>query len=173
MPFIVNTDQDTREMLSVLGAASFDDLIPDIPEEIRLKKALEVFPAMSEQEVKRLLEGLASSNTSTADYVSYLGGGAYDQFIPSAIRTIVSRSEFYTAYTPYQPEISQGTLQYIFEYQSMICSLTGMDVANASMYDGASALAEACLMSNAHNRKTEFLIAGTLNPQYKKVLKTT
>ncbi|NTW62975.1 MAG: glycine dehydrogenase, partial [Chlorobiaceae bacterium] len=166
MPFIVNTDQDTREMLSVLGAASFDDLIPDIPEEIRLKKALEVFPAMSEQEVKRLLEGLASSNTSTADYVSYLGGGAYDQFIPSAIRTIVSRSEFYTAYTPYQAEVSQGTLQAIYEYQSLMCRLYDMDVANASMYDGATALAEAVLMAISVTGRQEVIIAGKLHPNY-------
>lgn len=172
MPFIVNTDQDTREMLSVLGAASFDDLIPDIPEEIRLKKALEVFPAMSEQEVKRLLEGLASSNTSTADYVSYLGGGAYDQFIPSAIRTIVSRSEFYTAYTPYQAEVSQGTLQAIYEYQSLMCRLYDMDVANASMYDGATALAEAVLMAISVTGRQEVIIAGKLHPHYCSVLKT-
>ncbi|MCF8215902.1 MAG: aminomethyl-transferring glycine dehydrogenase subunit GcvPA [Chlorobium sp.] len=172
MPFIVNTDRDRDEMLRSIGAASFDDLIPDIPEEVRLKRSLDLFPALSEPEVMKLLEGLSSVNRSAAGYVSFLGGGAYDHFIPSAIKSIVSRSEFYTAYTPYQAEVSQGTLQAIYEYQSMMCRLYGMDVANASMYDGATALAEAVLMAMNITGREQVVIAGKLNPYAESVLKT-
>jgi len=172
MPFIVNTDRDREDMLRSIGAASFDDLITDIPQEIRLQRALDLFPALGEQEVLKLLEGLASSNRSSAGYVSYLGGGAYDHFIPSAIKSIVSRSEFYTAYTPYQAEVSQGTLQAIYEYQSMMCRLYGMDVANASMYDGATALAEAVLMAMNVTGREQVVLAGRMNPYTVSVLKT-
>ena len=123
MPFIINTERERDEMLRAVGVNSFDDLITDIPEEIRLKRVLDIFPASDELQVRKLLEGLASANRSTSEYVSYLGGGAYDHFIPVAIKTIVSRSEFYTAYTPYQAEVSQGTLQAIYEYQSLVCRL--------------------------------------------------
>ncbi|MEI7824671.1 MAG: aminomethyl-transferring glycine dehydrogenase subunit GcvPA [Chlorobiaceae bacterium] len=172
MPFIVNTAGEREEMLRAIGVSSFDDLIADIPEEIRLKKALDLFPASDEPEVRKLLEGLASANRSTADYVSYLGGGAYDHFIPVAIKTIVSRSEFYTAYTPYQAEVSQGTLQAIYEYQSLICRLYEMDVANASMYDGATALAEAVLMAMNVTGRSQVVVAGKLHPFNSSVLKT-
>ena len=172
MPFIVNTAGEREEMLRAIGVSSFDDLIADIPEEIRLKKALDLFPASDEPEVRKLLEGLASANRSTADYVSYLGGGAYDHFIPAAIKTIVSRSEFYTAYTPYQAEVSQGTLQAIYEYQSLICRLYEMDVANASMYDGATALAEAVLMAMNVTGRSQVVVAGKLHPFNSSVLKT-
>lgn len=172
MPFIVNTDRDREDMLRSIGAASFDDLIADIPQEIRLQRVLDLFPALGEQEVLKLLEGLASANRSSAGYVSYLGGGAYDHFIPSAIKSIVSRSEFYTAYTPYQAEVSQGTLQAIYEYQSMMCRLYGMDVANASMYDGATALAEAVLMAMNVTGREQVVLAGRMNPYTVSVLKT-
>lgn len=172
MPFIVNTADEREEMLQAIGVSSFDDLLVDIPEEIRLKKALDLFPASDEPEVRKLLEGLASANRSTADYVSYLGGGAYDHFIPAAIKTITSRSEFYTAYTPYQAEVSQGTLQAIYEYQSLICRLYEMDVANASMYDGATALAEAVLMAMNVTGRSQVVVAGKLHPWNSSVLKT-
>ncbi|MBM3162819.1 MAG: aminomethyl-transferring glycine dehydrogenase subunit GcvPA [Chlorobi bacterium] len=172
MPFIVNTDRDREEMLRSIGAASFEELIADIPAEIRLKKALELFPALSEQEVMKLLESLSSANRSTSGFVSFLGGGAYDHFIPSAVKSIVSRSEFYTAYTPYQAEVSQGTLQAIYEYQSMMCRLYDMDVANASMYDGATALAEAVLMAMSVTGREQVVLAGSLNPCTCSVLKT-
>ena len=159
-------------MLHAIGVSSFDDLIVDIPEEIRLKKALDLFPASDEPEVRKLLEGLASANRSTADYVSFLGGGAYDHFIPAAIKTITSRSEFYTAYTPYQAEVSQGTLQAIYEYQSLICRLYEMDVTNASMYDGATALAEAVLMAMNVTGRSQVVVAGKLHPYNSSVLKT-
>ena len=159
-------------MLQAIGVSSFDDLIVDIPEEIRLKKALALLPASDEPQVRKLLEGLASANRSTSDYVSYLGGGAYDHFIPAAIKTITSRSEFYTAYTPYQAEISQGTLQAIYEYQSLICRLYEMDVTNASMYDGATALAEAVLMAMNVTGRSQVVVAGKLHPWNSAVLKT-
>lgn len=172
MPFIVNTASQREEMLRAIGAASFDDLIRDIPEEVRLKRALDLFPASDEPQVRKLLESLAAANRSTSDYVSYLGGGAYDHFIPAAIRTIASRSEFYTAYTPYQAEVSQGTLQAIYEYQSLICRLYEMDVTNASMYDGATALAEAVLMAMNVTGRGQVVVAGKLHPWNSSVLKT-
>ncbi len=172
MPFIVNTANEREEMLKAIGANSFDDLIADIPEEIRLKRALDILPASDEPQVRKLLEGIASANRSTSDYVSYLGGGAYDHFIPVAIKTIASRSEFYTAYTPYQAEVSQGTLQAIYEYQSLICRLYEMDVTNASMYDGATALAEAVLMAMNVTGRSQIVVAGKLHPWNHSVLKT-
>ena len=172
MPFIVNTASEKEEMLRAIGADSFNDLIVDIPEEIRLKKALDLFPPADEPQVRKLLEALASANRSTSDYVSYLGGGSYDHFIPVAIKTIASRSEFYTAYTPYQAEVSQGTLQAIYEYQSLVCRLYGMDVTNASMYDGATALAEAVLMAMNVTSRSQVVVAGKLHPHNSAVLKT-
>ncbi|ABB24468.1 aminomethyl-transferring glycine dehydrogenase subunit GcvPA [Pelodictyon luteolum] len=172
MPFIVNTDADRESMLHATGVSSFDELIVDIPREVRLNKALELAPAADEMEVRSILESMAAANRSTADYVSFLGGGAYDHFLPSAIKAIVSRSEFYTAYTPYQAEVSQGTLQAIYEYQSLICRLYGMDVTNASMYDGATALAEAVLMAIGVNGRQKVVVAGKLHPWNSSVLKT-
>ncbi|KZK74088.1 MAG: glycine dehydrogenase [Pelodictyon luteolum] len=172
MPFIVNTDADRESMLHATGVFSFDELIVDIPREVRLNKALELAPAADEMDVRAMLESMAAANRSTADYVSFLGGGAYDHFLPSAIKAIVSRSEFYTAYTPYQAEVSQGTLQAIYEYQSLICRLYGMDVTNASMYDGATALAEAVLMAMNVNGRQKVVVAGRLHPWNSSVLKT-
>ncbi len=159
-------------MLRAIGVSSFKELIADIPEEIRLQRALDIPPASDEPQVRKLLEALALSNRSTSDYVSYLGGGAYDHFIPVAIKTIVSRSEFYTAYTPYQAEVSQGTLQAIYEYQSLVCRLYEMDVTNASMYDGATALAEAVLMAMNVTGRSHVVVAGKLHPWNSSVLKT-
>ena len=172
MPFIVNTADEREEMLKAIGAASFEELLKDVPAEVRLKKPLDLNPPLDEPRVRKLLEGMASSNGSTADHVSFLGAGAYDHFIPAAVGTITSRSEFYTAYTPYQAEVSQGTLQAIYEYQSLICRLYGMDVANASMYDGATALAEAVLMAMNTTGRHQVVIAGQLHPNSISVLKT-
>ncbi|NTU57630.1 MAG: aminomethyl-transferring glycine dehydrogenase subunit GcvPA [Chlorobiaceae bacterium] len=172
MPFIVNSDAERAEMLRQIGVQGFDDLIADIPAEIRLQKALDLFPAMGEPEVKRLLEKMSQQNAATSDHVSFLGAGAYDHFIPAAVRTISSRSEFYTAYTPYQAEVSQGTLQAIYEYQSMMCRLYGMDVANASMYDGASALAEAAIMAVNTTGRNDIVVAGKLHPYSRQVIET-
>ena len=172
MPFIANTDRDRQEMLQAIGAASFDDLIVDIPQELRLTGPLNLPEALTEPAAEEFMRRLAAANVSTAQYVSYLGGGAYDHYLPPAVGTVASRSEFYTAYTPYQAEVSQGTLQAIYEYQSMICRLYGMDVANASLYDGATALAEAVAMAMAVTGRKKVLAAGKIHPYSLQVLKT-
>lgn len=172
MPFIPNTDKERQEMLERIGVKNFDELIAAIPEELRLNKELNLPTAMSEYEVVKLMSEYANQNVTTSSHICFMGGGSYDHFIPSIVGAVIERPEFKTAYTPYQAEVSQGTLQAMYEYQSMICALTGMDVANASMYDGSTALAEACMMANAHNRKTEFVYAGTVNPNYRRVVDT-
>ncbi len=172
MGFVPNTEEDRREMLKTIGVSSFEELISDIPPEIRLKEDLKLPEPLSEYEVLKELREISEKNLDLNHSISFLGGGAYDHFIPSAVFTIISRSEFYTAYTPYQAEVSQGTLQAIYEYQTMICRLTGMDVANASMYDGGSALAEAVLLAIGYTGKNEVVIAGPLNPNYLSVVRT-
>ena len=172
MHYIPMTDADRQRMLAAIGVSSFDELISHIPEQYKLKGLLNLPRGLSEYEATRLLRDLSARNLSTDEYVCFLGAGAYDHFVPAAVDHILLRSEFYTAYTPYQPEVSQGTLQAIYEYQTLICELTGMDVANASMYDGASALAEAALMSVAQTRRRRVLVAATLHPLYRKVLDT-
>src|SRR5690554_3983465 len=141
-PYLPNTDEDVKVMLDVIGLESTEDLFKSIPESLRLKKGLDLPKAKSEIEVRSIMNNLASRNQSIDELVCFLGAGSYDHYIPSVIKHIISRSEFYTAYTPYQPEISQGTLQSVFEYQSMMCSLTGMDVSNVSMYDAATSASE-------------------------------
>jgi len=172
MPYYPNTDDDRKEMLAAIGVQSFDDLIKDIPPEVRLKGDLKIPPAMSELEVTRHLSSVSAKNLNTQDAISFLGAGVYDHFIPSAIGAMLSRSEFYTAYTPYQAEVSQGTLQAIYEYQSMICRLTGMDVSNASLYDAGSALAEAALLAVAHTGRKTIVVAHPVHPMYIRVVKT-
>lgn len=172
MGFVPNTDEDRQEMLKAIGVSSFEELISDIPPEIRLKDELKLPEPLSEYEVLKELQNISEKNLDLNHAISFLGGGAYDHFVPSAVFTIISRSEFYTAYTPYQAEVSQGTLQAIYEYQTMICRLTGMDVANASMYDGGSALAEAVLLALGHTGKNEVVIAGPVNPNYLSVVRT-
>jgi len=172
MPFIPTTEENRREMLKTIGVSDFEELLNTIPEEIRFKGDYNLPEPLSEYEVTKLLKEIAQKNLHSGNSVCFLGGGAYDHFIPAAVGHIVSRPEFYTAYTPYQAEVSQGTLQSIYEYQSMICALTGMDVANASMYDGASAFAEAALLSSNHTRRTDILISKSVHPYYRKVVKT-
>jgi glycine dehydrogenase subunit 1 len=172
MAFIPNTGQDQKEMLESIGVRSFEELLRNIPPEARLKADLRLPAALSEFEVLKELKQLGKKNRDAGEWISFLGGGAYDHYVPSAINAITSRSEFYTAYTPYQAEVSQGTLQAIYEYQTMICRLTGMDVANASMYDGGSALAEAVLLSLGHTGRHEVVIAGKIHPHYLKVVRT-
>ncbi len=171
MDYISNTDEQRREMLREIGVESFDELLIDIPEALRNIK-LNLPDALSELELIKKLQELSEQNADLNHYTSYLGAGAYDHFIPSVVQHITSRSEFYTSYTPYQPEVSQGTLQAIYEYQSLVCELTGMDVSNASLYDGASALGEAAILTlNATNR-TEIVISETTHPEYRTVLKS-
>ncbi len=172
MPYYPNTDDDRREMLDAIGVKSFDELIKDIPHEVRLKGDLKIPPAMSELEILKHVATLAGKNVNTQDAVSFIGAGTYDHFIPTAVAALLSRSEFYTAYTPYQAEVSQGTLQAIYEYQTMICRLTGMDVSNASLYDAGSGLAEAALMSVAHTGRKTIVAAHPIHPLYLQVVRT-
>lgn len=170
--FISNTTQDQREMLDVIGLQSLNDLFSNLPEDIRLTRPLAIGNAQSETEVNRALKALTKQNADVENYTCFLGAGAYDHFIPAVVDSLLSRQEFYTAYTPYQPEISQGTLQAIFEYQSMICMLTGMDFSNASMYDGASAMAEASLIACRETRRSTVLVSRSVHPQSRETLRT-
>jgi len=167
--YIPNDKNDQKKMLDEIGVSSIDALFSDIPEMVRYKKPIED-NALSEYTLKQKLKTLADKNTS--GYPCFLGGGFYDYYIPSTVSHITSISEFNTAYTPYQPEISQGTLTAIFEFQTAVCELSGMDVANASMYDGASALAEAVLMAARITKKKKALLSKTINPQHIDVVKT-
>lgn len=171
-PYIPNTWEDEKLMLESMGMKDLDDLYSDIPENLKLKRELNIGEPKSELEVRKCIKELAGKNLNTEDLVCFLGAGAYDHYIPAAIDYIVSRSEFATAYTPYQAEISQGTLQSIFEYQSMIANLTGMDVSNASMYDGATACVEAGFMAVESTRRKKILVSKTVNPETRKVLAT-
>lgn len=172
MRFVPNTPSQRDEMLKVIGVESLDDLLVDIPHELRVKCSLNLPESKSEMELINHMKLLSKENADIDDYVCFRGAGAYDHFIPSIVNHLYTRSEFYTAYTPYQPEVSQGTLRAIYEYQSMICALVLMDVANASMYDGASAVAEAALMSHGVTDRYEILISKGVNPLYRKVLST-
>jgi glycine dehydrogenase subunit 1 len=170
--FTPHTSEDKRAMLERIGARSFEELIRFIPAGDRFTGELKLTSPLSELEARRLLEELAAQNLNTNEYVSFLGGGAYDHFIPAVIDHIISRAEFYTAYTPYQAEVSQGTLQSIYEYQSLICELFDMEVSNASMYDGASALAEACHAARDITRRNKIVIVDSVNPHYVRVVET-
>ncbi|MBI6871603.1 aminomethyl-transferring glycine dehydrogenase subunit GcvPA [Clostridium aciditolerans] len=171
-PYLPLTAEDKELMLKAIGVNSIDELFADIPKDVRLDKSLNINKGMSELEVQSYFNSLANLNKSCNDLVCFLGAGAYDHYIPSLIKHIISRSEFYTAYTPYQAEISQGTLQVIFEYQTMIANLTGMEAANASMYDGATACAEAAQMAVDSTRRKSVIISKTVHPETRKVLKT-
>ena len=170
--YIPNTAQQQQEMLQAIGLRSLEDLFADIPDRIRVQGPLDLPPPLSELELSARLRQLASENGSLDKLCCFLGAGAYDHYTPAVVKNLTSRQEFYTAYTPYQPEISQGTLQAIFEFQSMICALTGMDLANASLYDGSSALAEAALMACQATRRRRILVAGSIHPDSRVVLET-
>lgn len=173
MRYLPHTDVDIRQMLETIGVNNIDELFSGIPESCRLQSPLNLPSALSESESMAVLRNLADQNATVSEWDSFLGGGAYNHFIPAVVDHLLSRSEFYTAYTPYQPEISQGTLQSIFEFQTMICQLTGMDVANASMYDGASACAEAVLLALRTGRKrNKILLSEALHPQYRETVAT-
>lgn len=170
--YVPNTDADRSEMLAGLGLNTIEELFSDIPESVRLKRELELPKAMSEMELMQYMKRLGAENRNTGDNVCFLGAGAYDHYIPSVVGHIISREEFYTSYTPYQPEISQGMLQAIFEYQTMICELTGMEVSNASLYDGATALAEAASMALRATGRGRTLVSAAVHPEYREVLRT-
>ncbi len=172
MPYVPHTPEDIQDMLKVIGAGSVDDLFADLPENVRIKEPLDLPDGLSEEEVLRYFMKAAGKNHGQDQLTSFLGGGVYDCAIPSAVDAIISRSEFLTAYTPYQPEVSQGTLQAIYEWQTFVCRLMGLDVANASMYDGATALGEAVLVALAATRKKTVVLPETLNPRYRRVVAT-
>jgi glycine dehydrogenase subunit 1 len=172
MRYIPHTDDDVRGMLATIGAPSVDALFECVPEELRLGRALALPAAGSEQEVLAELTELAARNAHSGSHAWFLGAGSYAHFVPTAIDALASRGEFYTAYTPYQAEISQGTLQTIFEWQTMMAGLTGLEVSNASMYDGASATAEAALMALRITRRRKVAVSAALHPHYRAVLET-
>lgn len=174
--FLPHSDSVRSEMLKTAGFSSVEDLFANIPEKVKIdlndKSAFTLAEGLSEMEAKKRLTDLASRNLTTSNNSSFLGGGVYNRYIPSCVASIVGRGEFLTSYTPYQPEVSQGTLQAMYEYQSMICNITGMDVSNASVYDGGSACAEAILMASRITKNSKVLISSTVNPEYKAVIET-
>ncbi len=169
MPFIANTDAQRKEMLEVIGVQHIDELFADIPAHLQCGE-INIPKGLSEQEVRNRLDILSKRNN--VDYFNFLGGGFYDHYIPAAVSAITGRSEFYTAYTPYQPEISQGTLQAIYEYQSAMCRLTGMEVANASLYDGGTAICEAIIMAANITDRKRIVIDDSVNPIYRKMVRS-
>ena len=172
MRYLPITDKERKEMLDKIGVKSVDDLFSPLPQNVLLKKELNIPSAKSEPELEKMMDELGKEN-SGANMLSFLGGGCYKHHCPALVDQMISRSEFYTSYTPYQPEVSQGTLQAIFEFQTMIANLFKMDVANASMYDGATAAAEAVLMSHKiQTKRHKVLIASTVNPQYIQTVRT-
>ena len=172
MRFFPHGDEDLREMLSVVGVSTPAELFHSIPENLRLKRDLNLPAAHSEMELRRRMGAMAAENASAATHAFFLGAGAYNHYVPSAVWQLLLRSELYTSYTPYQPEISQGTLQITFEYQSLIAALTEMEIANASLYDGASALAEGILMAQRVNRRSRVLLSEAIHPHYLRVVRS-
>jgi glycine dehydrogenase subunit 1 len=166
------TDADREAMLAAVGVGSVDELFTDIPEGVRFRRELDLEPALSEQEIVAHLTELAERNVDTGKELSFLGAGMYDHYVPAVVDAVLSRGEFLTAYTPYQPEMSQGVLQAIFEYQTVICELTGMDVSNASGYDGTTVAADACFVAKHVTGKNRVVLCETLNPQVRQVVKT-
>lgn len=171
MSFISLSDKDKKEMLAKIGISSVDELFQCIPDDLKFKKKLDVPEALTEPELVRKMEKMASQN-DFHHFLSFLGAGAYPHMIPSVVDYLSSRGEFISPYTPYQPEVSQGTLQIIFEFQTLICQLTGMDIANASLYDGASGAAEAVLMAHRLKSKPKILVASNVHPHYRGVIQT-
>ena len=173
MPYILNTPADQQAMLDAIGVGSIDELFASIPPELRFKGDLQIPPALSEMELTAHVAQLAERNVACGQKVCFLGGGSYDHFIPAVVDDVAARGEFYTSYTPYQPEASQGNLQAFFEYQTLITQLTGMDVSNASLYDGGSAAAEAVLMAmHATGRSGRVVTAASVHPEYRQILHT-
>ena len=171
--FTPHTEHDVEVMLKTIGVGKIEDLFKEIPDQFRYPD-LKLAPHLTEMEAANELEQIASANGTTREFLNFLGAGAYDHYIPAAVDNLLQRGEFYTAYTPYQPEISRGTLQAIFEFQSLICQLTGMDVSNASHYDAATAAAEAVILAYGHFRgkRKKVLVSRAVNPQYRQVIRT-
>ncbi len=172
MRYIPNTDTDIQDMLSDINVKNVEELFEIVPREFLLREDLNLPHALSEYELLSHMMRLSEENANAQDYRFFIGGGVYHHFIPSVVRHLVSRSEFYTSYTPYQPEISQGTLQAMFEFQTLISMLLGMEVSNASLYDGATSVAEAALMAVRLKKKTKIVVAKSVHPDYRKVMET-
>jgi len=172
MRYLPLTDDDRRSMLSDIGVKGIDDLFADIPTDVRLKELVDLPRHAGELEVERQLGAMASRNTAASSVPFFVGCGAYKHHVPASVDHLIQRSEFLTAYTPYQPEISQGTLQYVFEFQTQVALLTGMEVANASMYDGSTACGEAVLMAHRLTRRSRAVLSGGLHPQYRNIIET-
>src|SRR5688572_20350622 len=172
MRYLPHTAEDRADMLAAIGVSSIDDLFADIPEDKRLQGLVDLPKHKSELEVSRLLRGIARKNHAAVDGPFFIGAGAYRHHVPAMVDHIIQRSEFLTSYTPYQPEISQGTLQYLFEFQTQVANLTGMEVANASMYDGSTGTAEAVLMAHRVTRRRKAVLSGGLHPHYREVVET-
>jgi glycine dehydrogenase subunit 1 len=171
-PYLSLTDDDREEMLRTIGVSSVDELFRDIPAGVHFAGELDLEPALSEQELSAHLSELAARNVDTTHEVSFLGAGIYDHYVPGVVDAVLQRGEFLTAYTPYQPEMSQGVLQAIFEYQTAICELTGMDVSNASGYDGTTVTADACFIAKHATGRSKVVITEATNPQVRQVVKT-
>src|SRR6059036_2583573 len=172
LSYLSLTEHDREEMLATIGVDTVDELFRDIPEGVRFGRELDLEPSLSEQELSRQLEELAARNVDTSRELSFLGAGMYDHYVPAVVDAVLQRGEFLTAYTPYQPEMSQGVLQAIFEYQTAICELTGMDVSNASGYDGTTVTADACYIAKHVTGKTKVVVTEATNPQVRQVVKT-
>ncbi|GCE05161.1 aminomethyl-transferring glycine dehydrogenase subunit GcvPA [Dictyobacter aurantiacus] len=172
MSYVPNTQEEQQAMLERLGLSSLEDLLTPVPAEVRLGDALDLPPALPEPDLKRLMSRMAAKNKSLETTISFLGAGTYDRAIPSVVPHLQNRSEFVTSYTPYQPEVSQGMLQAIYEFQTMVCQITGLDIANASLYDGSTALVEASLMALGPGGRGEIVISAGVDPQYRQVLHT-
>lgn len=171
MRYIPNSPEERAEMLEFVGLSNADELFRSIPADVQLGRKLNVTDPLAESEVIAAMEGMAAKNTATTK-PSFLGAGVYSHYSPTVVDHLIQRSEFFTSYTPYQPEISQGTLQYIFEFQTLVCQLTGMEVANASMYDGSTAMAEAYLMAQRVTRRDKIVVATSVHPEYREVART-
>lgn len=172
MRYLPHTPDEIKEMLQVIGVKSIEEFFSSIPDSLRLKGEVNLPPALTEMELRRHLRGLSRRNAHGDEWIHFLGGGAYRHYIPSAVSALINRSEFATSYTPYQPEVSQGTLQALFEYQTMVAEIFGMEIANASNYDGATAAAEAIMMALRLNGRRQVLLARSLHPEYRKVIAT-
>src|SRR2546430_922311 len=172
LSYLSLTEHDREEMLATIGVDTVDELFRDIPEGVRFGRELDLEPALSEQELSRELEELAARNADTSKELSFLGAGIYDHYVPAVVDTVLQRGELLTAYTPYQPEMSQGILQAIFEYQTVICELTGMAVSNASGYDGMTVAADACFVAKHATGRSKVVVTEATNPQVRQVVKT-
>jgi glycine dehydrogenase subunit 1 len=172
LPFLSLTDEDRDAMLDAIGVGSVEELFGDIPDSVRLGRKLDLEPPLSEQEIVAHLSELAGRNADTGSELSFLGAGIYDHYVPAFVDAMLARGEFLTAYTPYQPEMSQGVLQAIFEYQTVICELTGMDVSNASGYDGPTVTADACYVAKHATGRSKIVLCEAVNPQVRQVVKT-